>query len=434
MLRTFKSVLFCLPVCFAWSIAEATPIIKEAQTMQAASPLEQALNKGFGALAAKKPADAKRFFEEAARLDPKSIFPWMGLADAARLADDKPGIDAALKKALELGPGRPEPIVAMARYKFTQNAFEEAETLLHQAVKLDPKSPIALVDLGDLYANVKNDPAKAMEFYRQAIQVGPDHAGAHYALGIMQAKQRDSLGAIASLERARDLGGGKNPLPSLALGQVYAQTKKWKESREAFTQAIAIEPSLVAAYVGRAGTFVASGNAKSAIADLKKAEELAPKNPEAPFRLGVLYQEQKAHKEAYAAYERALAIEPRAVLALNNLAWLAATRGERLAEATAWIEKARELAPKEPIIIDTQGWVLRARGELDKALAVLNEGMAVRPTVDLHYHLGVVQQEKGMLAEARDNLRKALQMQPDFADAKDARARLQQLDAPPARK
>ena len=66
-----------------------------------------------------------------------------------------------------------------------------------------------------------------------------------------------------------------------------------------------------------------------------------PRNPEAAFRIGMLQQEAGAAKEAYESYERAIRIEPKLALAYNNLAWLAATRRERLAEALAWIQKAR---------------------------------------------------------------------------------------------
>jgi Flp pilus assembly protein TadD len=61
-------------------------------------------------------------------------------------------------------------------------------------------------------------------------------------------------------------------------------------------------------------------------------------------------------------------------------------------------------------------------------VAVLNEGIGLRPTADLHYHLGVIQMETGRNGDARDNLRKALQLKPDFSEAMDAKQRLKQLE------
>jgi tetratricopeptide (TPR) repeat protein len=291
-----------------------------------------------------------------------------------------------------------------------------------------------LIDLGDLYAGVRQDTNKAMEFYRQAIQVAPNHAGAHYALGMLLLGRHDALGAIPLLEKSQDLAAGKTPLPSMGLGRAYSQARKWKDAQEAFTRALTIQPGLADAYIGRAGTFLAAGNRAKALADLQKAEESNPNGAEAPLRIGLLQQEDGAAKEAYAAYERALRLEPKLVLAYNNLAWLAATRRERLDEALAWIQKARSLAPKEAMLYDTHGWVLRARGDPAGAMTVLNEGIGLQPSADLHYHLGVVQMEAGRADDARGNFRKALQIQPDFGDAKDAKSRLRQLEAPQGNK
>lgn len=414
-------------------MALALPILPERGAQAALSPFDESLTKAYEALAAKKPDEARKLFQEAARLDPKSPVPWLGLADVARLGNDPAGIEAALKKAAEVAPDSAEPVIAAARWQYARKAYDEAETLFRKATKLDPKSPVPLVDLGDLYAGVRQDPDKAMGFYREAIQVAPKHAGAHFALGSLLLSRRDALGAIPSLLTAQELVGGKNPLPSMALGRAYGQTRKWKDAQEAFTRALTIQPTLADAYIGRASTFIASGNRAKALADLRKAEEVNPKGAEAPLRIGMLQQEDGVAKEAYEAYERAVRLEPKLILAYNNLAWLAATRRERLDDALAWIQKARSLAPKEAMLFDTHGWVLRARGDLAGAAATLTEGIGLQPSADLHYHLGVVQMETNRPDDARGNLRKALQIQPDFGDAKDAKARLRQLEAAPGK-
>jgi len=429
MSKLTRCVFAALACLVTAAPAMAAPMLPgEESKAVALTPAEIALKKAYEALAAQKADEAIKLFREAGRLDPKSIFPLLGLADAARMANDTKTVEEALKKAMEIAPERAEPVIAMARWQFVRKAYDEAETLLRKAAKMDPKSPVPLVDLGDLYSGIRKDPDRAMEYYREATRVAPKHAGAHYALGSLLLSRRDALGAITSLELARDLAGGNNPLPSLALGKAYGQARKWKDAQEAFTRALTIEPKLAEAYLGRASSLMAAGNHGKALEDLRKAEELAPKSPEVPMRIGMIQQEAGAFQEAYAAYERAIRIEPKFALAYNNLAWLAASRRERLDEALAWIRKAREIAPKETLLHDTHGWVLRARGDLDGAMAVLTEGIGLRPTADLHYHLGVIQMEVGRHGDARDNLRKALQLKPDFGDATDAKQRLKQLE------
>ncbi len=384
------------------------------------------------AFVAKKYDDARKLLREAASLDPKSPMPWLGLVEVAELTKDPKGAREGLEKASSVAPDRVEPAIAWGRWHASQQAFDEAEAAFRRAAQLDPKSPLPLFELGNLYWKARNNPDKALELYREAVRIGPKHAESNYNLGLVLLARNDVLGSLAPLRAAQDLAEAKTPMPSLNLGRAYLRARKWKEAKEAFTRALAIQPNLAAAYVGRASVYVESGDAANALSDLNKAEQLDPKNPEAAFRLGMLYQEQHAFKEAYAAYERVLALDPKSAAAYNNLAWIAATRHERLDEALVWIQKARTLTPKDSTLHDTQGWVLRAKGDLDAAMAVLSEGIALAPSADLHYHLGVIQMEKGRTDDARSNIRKALQIQPDFGEARDAKARLKALDTPPA--
>lgn len=431
MLNKCLAIAFLVLAMLDGTSAIATPTFREGEEKAAKlSPYDAALTKAYEALAQKKPDEAQKLFRDAAKLNAQAYLPWLGLADAARMSGDEKAVESALKQAIQLAPERAEPVIAMARLHYARKQYDQAEALLRKAAKLDPKSPVPWVDLGDIYAGVRQDPDKAMDFYREAIQVAPGHAGAHFALGSLLLVRHDVLGAISSLQTAQKLAGSGNPLPSLALGRAYSAARKWKDAREAFTRALSMQPQLVEAYIGRANTYIEAGDRAKGLADLQIAEEINPKNAEVPMRIGMLKQGQGAIVDAFKAYERAVRLEPKLVLAYNNLAWMAASRRERLDDALGWIQKARSLAPKETLLHDTHGWVLRARGDLDEAMAVLQEGIALQPSADLHYHLGVIQMEKGLVDDARNNFRKALQMQPDFRDASDAKKRMQKLDAP----
>jgi tetratricopeptide (TPR) repeat protein len=409
--------------------AQAVPVVPQTKQAQPLSKFDTAMTEAFEALGKRNPDEARKLFREAAALDPKSMLPWLGLADVAKLSNDLPSIEAALRKAADLAPASAAPVTAQARLAYAQRKYPEAEALWRKAAQLDPSSPVPLVDLGDYYAGPGRDLAKAEALYRKAIKLDPKHGGAHYAIGMMLAARGDRAGSIASFERALELSGD-NVLPLLALGKVYAQARKTVEAREAYSRALRIQPRLAAALVGRAEVFAETGNAKSALADLQAASDIEPKNVDILMRIGMLQQRERAHTEAYAAYEKALALEPKTVLAYNNLAWMAAERKERLADALAWITRARELEPKSSLLMDTHGWVLRARGDLDGAARVLSEGIALRPDADLHYHLGVVQMEQEKRGLARENFRKALQIRPDFDQALDAKRRLKDLESP----
>lgn len=65
-------------------------------------------------------------------------------------------------------------------------AFAEAEKAYQEALRRDPKSNTAWSELGDLYRRL-NRWEDAVVAYRQALQIKPDLATAHYGLKLASA-------------------------------------------------------------------------------------------------------------------------------------------------------------------------------------------------------------------------------------------------------
>lgn len=77
------------------------------------------------------------------------------------------------------------------------------ENLL-EAKKLDPQNPIALVNLGNAYAE-KNDFQNAVSLYKEALQVHPDYYEALYNLGVLYFNEGDCQKAKPFLLRAQSI-------------------------------------------------------------------------------------------------------------------------------------------------------------------------------------------------------------------------------------
>jgi tetratricopeptide (TPR) repeat protein len=150
------------------------------------------------------------------------------------------------------------------------------------------------------------------------------------------------------------------------------------------------------------------------------------------FRLGVALQGAQRWSDAETAYLEAVKYEPRMFGAYNNLAFMAASRKERLNDALTWANKAIEISPKTSTLYDTLGWVYRARGELDLAVKALERAIADNPgQPNFRYHLGVVYADQGKKKEAIAALQKSLELDKNFRYAAEARARLKELSAKP---
>jgi tetratricopeptide (TPR) repeat protein len=86
---------------------------------------------------------------------------------------------------------------AFAQKKFSGKGFgnmsgEDSITFYEQALKEKPIDYVALTALGSLYANVRGDYDKSIEFFEKAIEINDQYDLAHLGLGMDYA----SLGMI----------------------------------------------------------------------------------------------------------------------------------------------------------------------------------------------------------------------------------------------
>lgn len=393
------------------------------------TPLAAKLRAGYEALAKQDFSKADGLFKDAATLDPKSPLPALGLAESARIRNDASGAQTWLKKALDLGPNNAQVLTAWARWNYSRKDYKQAEEFWNKAVVADPKGTVPLIDLGDLYFNVRGKPDKAAEFYRKAVALEPSHGGAHHALGMVALATRDLPKAIAEFDEAAKLSP-QNPLPLQGLARAYSAKNDPANAIAALDRALAVQPGYYPARLDKGDLLLVQGKNDAALAEYAAVAKAQPKVAAAQMKIGMAQQQAGNRSEAMAAYQKAVDIDPGAALAYNNLAWLAVERKEQHDKALEWANKAVALLPSEPAVQDTLGWVLYKRGETDKALDVLQKLVdgPGKKFAEAHYHLGLVYADKGRKKEAGAALRKALEVNPKFAQASEVKAQLAKLE------
>ena len=95
-----------------------------------------------------------------------------------------------------------------------------------------------------------------------------------------------------------------------------------------------------------------------------------------------------------------------------------------------WARKAVALAPKVGDFQDTLGWVHFKRGESAEAIKVLEKVSRAegRQSAGIHYHLGSAYAAAGRTRDAVTAFKTALKLDPNFAEAGDAKAQLAKLE------
>jgi tetratricopeptide (TPR) repeat protein len=249
----------------------------------------------------------------------------------------------------------------------------------------------------------------------------------HYRAGLALADLKEYDAAISEFQLAAK-GAAENPLPYQEIGRVYAAQKKYGQAIAGFGKAQQIAPGYVGAYLARGDVYAASGDQRAALGDYLKAAQLAPAYAPTHLKLGMFYQGAQRLDDAQKEYLATLQMDPRQPLA--------AERKSNLDQALVWARAAADLQPGNMAYQDTLGWVYRARGEYAKAIPVYRAAGSKAPkNGEILFHFGVVLADSGDPAQAALMFRKALEVEPTFSEAEDARRRLAQTNsAPGARK
>jgi tetratricopeptide (TPR) repeat protein len=178
---------------------------------------------------------------------------------------------------------------------------------------------------------------------------------------------------------------------------------------------------------------VAEGSIEQALATYLQSIKDHPREIEFYILSGEMYESQGSKDQAKAMYQKALEIQPNNPLASNNLAYLILQqldKGGNVDVALALAQTARRGWPDSPHATDTLGFAYLQKGVYQSAIDMFQESLRLsekqgttdNPTV--HYHLALAYQKINQPAQARQQLERALKINPNYADARKALSEL----------
>jgi predicted Zn-dependent protease len=150
----------------------------------------------------------------------------------------------------------------------------DARRELEKVLELDPKSPTALRQLGELELHA-GEYAKAAGYFKRARELGSDDATAAFYEGQALVKIHDFGGARDALEASLALSPGQSPA-RLLLGDVYLSLKNSKAAEDQFEAAILLEPKSLEAQLGVAKAQMADGRFEEAVRQMEPLAKAYP--------------------------------------------------------------------------------------------------------------------------------------------------------------
>ena len=183
----------------------------------------------------------------------------------------------------------------------------ESRQYLEKAIQIDPDSPTALRQLGELELAAQ-DYSKAATHLKRALQLRPDDSTAAFEAGEALEKSGDFPGARDALEASLKL------VPSqinarLLLGRVYLHLNDARNAEDQFEAALLVDSDNTEGRMGLAEAQVIKGDFAAALPDLVMLTKYDPKNAAAWHLLSRAYLGLHRTQEARQAEAKATASE-----------------------------------------------------------------------------------------------------------------------------
>jgi tetratricopeptide (TPR) repeat protein len=301
--------------------------------------------------------------------------------------------ERTLNRLRDASKGSVVAFMAEGRLREAQQQFDKASAAYERATTLAPNNPDTLLSL------VKLDVAQG-------------HADrAKTRLDVVLATQPDHL-----------FGHG-------LLGEVLVLSGHPQEADIQFREASRVNPKWIAPWLAWGELWLSQKQPDHAVQIIHAGLKDNPDSEELHMLLASACSAQGQIDNAITAYDGALRLNPRNVLAANNLAVLLVDyKGDpqSLQKAFALSREFEKEAP-HPLFLDTLGWVRFKMGQQDDALRLMKHAVAKSPEVPtLNYHLGMAFYQSGNRGEARVYLSKALKSAEAFHGRQEAEQILSQ--------
>jgi tetratricopeptide (TPR) repeat protein len=314
-----------------------------------------------------------------------------------------------------------------------QGRVDEAITVCRQAIAAHPSEDLFAL-LGEFHEH-QGASAKARETYQECLRLFPSYQLASRRLAELALRNSDQTNTIQSLEQATQLEpevavnyynlgnryygakrfeeavsayqeairrGFRDPRVYANLGTTLRNLKLLPEAEQAYRQAITLQPDNPTFYHNLGGVEQEQGDRRSGVAAFERAIALGSDNIETYLGLTQLYQENGQLEEGLRIYAQILHLDLR-----GGTGQLYAKMGADLAglgrqeEAATAYRKALEKDPDNLVAHVNLGWCLYLRGEFQGAIAHYQKALALQPSSQAQFNLGLAYLRLGQVQLAR---------------------------------
>jgi tetratricopeptide (TPR) repeat protein len=193
--------------------------------------------------------------------------------------------------------------------------FDNAYLDFSQALEIAPDFAVVHWALGEYYLK-KRDLEKAEAELMKALKLNPELGNAYADLGILRGLRGDLPQAQRMFERAILLGAGDAQLYN-DLGNIYFALQNLDKAILSYQKAIQMNDKYADPHLGLAIAFFHQGRLQDSLNEVNQALKINPNFAPAYYQLGMIYGALGKKEEAISALKKYLELEPTSPLAKN---------------------------------------------------------------------------------------------------------------------
>jgi tetratricopeptide (TPR) repeat protein len=335
-----------------------------------------------------------------------------------------------LSKFVDSHPKAQDARMTYARLLVADTKYADARAQFERVLSADPANPDVLYALGVLALEGPPPRADARRYFERYLEVtedapqaGRDPDAAYLNLARIAEDEKKYDEALAWLERVsapeNEIAARSRQAIVLGRMQRVDQARKLLADTNASTDAARVQLAMAEGQVLR-----------EARRYQESLDLLTAALARQPDDTGLLYETAMAAEKIDKVdlmethLRKLMTLKPDDAQAYNALGYSLADRNVRLPEARDLIQQAVKLAPNDAYILDSMGWVCFRQGDLACARQHLERAYKIRPEAELAAHLGEVLWASGQREEARRIWRAAMKLEADNETLRTTLARL----------
>jgi tetratricopeptide (TPR) repeat protein len=375
---------------------------------------------------------AESEWRQAVQLQPTLLDAQVALAHSELEQGDLGSLQQTATQIINFEPKSPEGYLLRAQGNLKSKHFSQAGDDVDKAIAIAPDSAEGYVVSGNLQL-AQEKYGEAGKLFEQALARDASSASAIEGLVKAYSGEHDYKKAVAAVQAQIAKAPNSSALYD-ALGTAYFMgMTDLKSAENALRKAVALDDNNSDALIKLGQVQTAQGNTDGAISTYKNALRNAPSDVDFNILLGELYESKQDWSNAKSYYQKALLVQPENPLAANDMAYAIVQTDGNLDLALTLAQRARRSTPNSPNAADTLGWVLYKKGLYPMAVSSFQDaiklnmksGRGENPTY--HYHLGLAYQKTRHAAQAKKELEKALEINPNYSDAEGVKKALAEL-------